>query len=147
MPMNRDDWFHFEAHNSGCYEANWDGRPWVGKFEFGIITTGRSRVFHGVYVAIEGIDGRIWRGQANWCHVEATLNLFEAMMKDGLRLACAGLDPRFYTTGLSDGTGFGYLRGLENRGAFHVLQDPSVSQSGSHSELLPKRILSGPTEF
>ena len=53
--------------------------------------------------------------------------MFATMKADGLHLACAGLDQRFYTTGLSDGSGFGFLRGLEEEGAFHIFDQVFAS--------------------
>lgn len=105
---------------SGECEAVWDGAPWKATYEIGTYHSGRTRVYEGVFTRIGSDDGREWVGHDRWSYVEALKRLFERMTEDGLHLVAAGLDERFYTTGLSDGSGYGYVSGMEDEGLFHI---------------------------
>ena len=121
--MRKREWLNYEVHRRGDCEAWWNGEPWRASYEVGCYFSGRSRVYEGVFTKLTTVDGREWLGTDRWNYVKALRSMFACMSQDGLQLICAGLDDRYYTTGLSDGTGFGYLAGLEDEGAFHIL-DP-----------------------
>ena len=126
--MKKRPWLKYEVHRVGTCDAVWNGRPWTGQYEVGCVYSGKTEVYEGVFVKIMAEDGREWLGADCWWFVDALRKMFAKMNADGLQLVCAGLDERFYATGLSDGTGFGYLAGLEDEGAFHIL-DPIGDQS------------------
>ena len=114
------NWISYEASTTGYCHARWNGKPWRGTYTIGTYHSGRSRVYEGVFTSIKSGDGRVWTGHDRWCLIEALTRLFEQMSDEGLQLVCAGLDERFYETGLSSGSGYGYLRGLENDGPFLI---------------------------
>ena len=125
--MKRRPWLTYEVYRAGECEAIWNGTPWTGRFAVGSYFSGKSKVYEGAFASLEHPDGRRWLGHDRWCPVIALEDMFASMKADGLQLACAGLDQRFYTTGLSDGSGYGFLRGLEDEGAFHIFDQAFAS--------------------
>lgn len=132
--MRKRPWLKYEVHRTGTCDAVWNGRPWAGRFEAGCLYSGKTEVYEGVFVKVISEDGCQWLGRDRWCPVDALHAVYAKMNAEGLQLVCAGLDARFYTTGLSDGTGFGYLAGLEDEGAFHIL-DPIADQEGTRDSV------------
>lgn len=123
----KKNWLKFDVRIEGVCEATRNGNPWIARYQAGIAESGRSRVYAGVFVKLIGPDGREWLGQDSWSYLTSLKQIFSAISAEGIELVCAGLDPSWYTTGLSDGSGHGYLRGREDEGAFHVMDQPHRS--------------------
>jgi len=100
------------------YQARRSGECWIDitgehrvRFEVGIVETGRSRVYEGVYLKVWGPDGQEWLGEDRWSLLRALHDVAGQIESAGGKMMCTGLDPKFYETGLSSGTGYGYIEG------------------------------------
>lgn len=127
--MRNKEWISEEVFTEGECEAIWDGEPWTGRYEVGRRFSGKTKVYEGIVTRLRSPEGRTWEGNDRWCPVEALKQMFRQMSDEGLQMFCAGLDSRFYTTGLSDGSGYGYLRGHEDKGPFFVFDTAPDSNS------------------
>lgn len=115
-------WEHYERHMTGKVAATCGGRALQYHFEIGAITTGRQRVFSRFFVRVKLPDGADVSGEDTGGPVQALRRLNETLLLKGIRLHAAGLDPRFYESGLSSQSSWGYLDG-EDR-AYQMMEFP-----------------------
>jgi hypothetical protein len=99
----------------GCIDA---------EFEIGIIETGRSRVYAGIFLKITLPDGWSCIGEDRWSPIAALHDVARRIEAEGGAMMCVGLDPRFNESGLSSGTGYGYLDG---QGEALYMMEPTPS--------------------
>lgn len=90
------------------------------RFQTGLVESGKSKVYEGLYVRVRYGEKPSWLGRDRWCIQEALLEVAMQAREAGFELRCAGMSPNWYETGLSAGSGYGYLKGRENEGAFHI---------------------------
>jgi hypothetical protein len=117
------DWKRYQPRRSGQCHIDIGGEDVLADFELGIIETGRTRVFSGEYIKVIVPEGDEWLAEG-WSPLAALRALDEEIALVGARLLCAGLHEGFYESGLSAGTGYGYIHGY--RGAVHMLERPSL---------------------
>jgi hypothetical protein len=97
----------------------------------GAVTTGKQRVFHSFYVSVELPDGSTAIGEDRHSVIVALDAVAVVVRNRGFRLLAAGLDRRFYETGLSHNTGCGYMEGYDERfDIFDVSPYPRRDPSG-----------------
>ncbi|MBK1642466.1 hypothetical protein CKO12_11370 [Chromatium okenii] len=108
-------WEHFEPKKSGTcqLQKTTDNTILSGEYERGIVTTGKSRVFHGYYVRVD-IDGETVTGfdpiHSESYHL-ALQNCNAQLAEKDLRLLVAGNVPEYSESAMSGGSGYGYLPG------------------------------------
>lgn len=126
---------HIDLHGSGE----------VGEIEMGVIEVDQGAdflerpCFGGYYVKLIEPDGGVRIGHSASSVVAAMKALDDEMAESGGRLLCAGLHPDFYETGLSEGTGFGYIKGY--RDAVHIFERPLIDSRAKfhpHPLSMPK---------
>jgi hypothetical protein len=72
------------------------------------VSTGKQRVHVGYRTVLES-EIRNFRSGHHSTRIAALRALDQQMQEQGYRLHVWGLDPRYYETGLSDGSGYGYI--------------------------------------
>ena len=112
-------WKKYEGHRSGECWIDLAGEVWA-EFEVGVIETGRQRVYEGLYLKITMSDGRSWIGEDRWSRLTALHDVSRQIEAEGGTMMCVGLDPRFYESGLSAGSGYGYIDG--HCGALYMME-------------------------
>ena len=112
-------WRKSRPYRSGQCRIDIGGDVWA-EFEVGVIETGRQRVYAATYLKITMSDGRAWIGEDRWSPLVALHDVAGQIERDGGTLMCAGLDPRFYESGLSQHTGHGYIEGWPT--ALHMME-------------------------
>ena len=102
-------WKHLQIQRSGkCYYIG-DSGALDGFFDLGLIVTGRSRVFAGVFVQATTPSGEIYCAEDERSFVTALRELRMTLSREGGWLLDAiGCDKRFYQTGLTSGSDWGY---------------------------------------
>ncbi len=97
------------------------------------VTTGKQRVHAGYQTQVDtqlsfaseeeefNTDYPCWSSGIHRSKLQALHAVAEQMKKDGYRLDVWGIDPGFYETGLSSGSGYGYSRGGSGRGAVRAI--------------------------
>jgi len=107
-------WEHFDVFDSGtCLVRNLtSGKTQEWAYLFGYVTTGKQRVFMNYRLVIkEKETGRSFVGNYRH-HLWGTLcDVQKKMNEQGLDLHVAGTSGRYYETGLSHNSGWGYLHG------------------------------------
>jgi hypothetical protein len=83
------------------YQARRSGECWIDitgehrvRFEVGIVETGRSRVYEGVYLKVWGPDGQEWLGEDRWSLLRALHDVAGQIESAGGKMMCTGLDLR-----------------------------------------------------
>jgi hypothetical protein len=109
-------WEHFDSKASGtCQLQNsTDNTTLNGQYQRGLISTGKSRVFHGYYIKVYLEDGEIIMGTDPNNSDSYTLALkdFNAhLAAKNLRLLVAGNVPEYSESAMSGPAGYGYLPG------------------------------------
>lgn len=117
------NWQHYEPHTTGLTCIIDHDRDFDCPFEIGSITTGRQRVFHGYYVKLIAPDGHEAIGTSEHSLREALLDVDRQLDERELVLLAAGTYPKFYESGLSANTGFGFLPNCDF--AVHMLDMPT----------------------
>lgn len=120
-------WKHIEPSQVGDALVLHQNETRNCKFEAGIVTTGRQRVFSAYYVRVDLPDGSSRRGEHRDGPVQALRHLSCLLKDDDMHLIAAGLDERFYESGLSAQSSWGYLHG-EDR-AFHMMEVPRATSA------------------
>lgn len=115
-------WEHTEIGQTGFVTVISEEKPTKCEFEIGSITTGRQRVFHRHFVAIHLPDGTRVEGRDPRCIAIALANAAELSCAAGYRLFAVALDPRFYESGLSFNSSWGYVEGYGP--ALHMMDAP-----------------------
>jgi len=122
-----------ELHPRGNGKCHIDinGVGEVADFEMGVIgispPTGVAEFprVAGYYVKLVGPEGQQWMGRSSASVVSAMRAADDEMGLEGARLLCAGVHNGFYETGLSEGTGYGYISGY--RDAVHIFERPLLA--------------------
>ena len=109
-------WEHFDVFDSGkCVVRDMNsGQEQEWEYLFGYVTTGKQRVFMNYRLIVQEKDnGRCFVGNYRH-HLWGTLcDIHAKMLEHGLDLHVAGTSERYYETGLSHNSGWGYLRGTD----------------------------------
>lgn len=92
-----------------CCEGTINGVPARFTVHTGRIETGRSRMFIGYFASVE-IDGEPVTGADSSGIVFALRNCAEKLRARGVVLDAPALSERFYESGLSENSGWGYMR-------------------------------------
>lgn len=119
-------WEHFEVHTLGLVTVITSNSVSELPVEWGCVTTGRQRVFSRFFVRIELSSGELVTGEDRRSPVHALQSLDEKLKRSSVFVVAAGLDVRWYQTGLTDRTCWGYIEGEELDGAYEMLQLPPV---------------------
>lgn len=99
----------------------------AGTYDLGVVTTGRSRVYSGVFIEITAPDGGTYGADDPHSFVGALRALDKSLfIHGGWILDAVGLHPRFHQTGLTDGTEWGYYPGCSSA---VVMLDPSPAET------------------
>lgn len=106
--MAKRPWRHFEVRCSGMCEIEIGKRTSEARYEFGLVETGKQRVYAGVEVRIWNPAGGQWVGHDDWSPLEALLAASKSAHADGVKLMCSGLSLFFFQTGLSWQTPYGF---------------------------------------
>ena len=130
-----DLWLHFEPRIVGLCVLHNGNAEVEARFQTGLVESGKSRVYEGLYVKVRYGQILSWLGRDRWSFQEALLEVAMKALNDGYELRCAGLSPEWYETGLSSGSGYGYLRDRENEGAVHIC-DPLTARAGDALRLV-----------
>jgi hypothetical protein len=124
-------WQHFEPRIVGLCVL-YDGEKEVdARFQTGLVESGKTRVYEGLYVRVRYGEQPSWLGRDRWCFQEALLEVAIQARQKGFELRCAGISPNWYETGLSSGSGYGYLKGREHEGAFHICDPLTLRKEGA----------------
>lgn len=123
-------WEHTEIGQTGFVTVIIaEEKPTKCEFEIGSITTGKQRVFHRHFVAIHLPDGARVEGRDPHCIASALANAAELARRAGYRLFAVALDPRFYESGLSFNSSWGYVEGYNT--SFHMMDAPPYPRASS----------------
>ena len=126
-----DLWLHFEPRIVGLCVLHHGGSEVKARFQTGLVESGKSRVYEGLYVRVRYGKQPSWLGRDRWCFQEALLEVAMQARQQGFELWCAGMSPNWYETGLSSGSGYGYLRGREHEGACHICNPLTPREGGA----------------
>lgn len=126
-------WEHWEIGQEGNVVAFVAEKPVRCPYAIGSITTGRQRVFHRHFVAISLPDGSRIEGRDPHCIVAALEKVGAFAAQYGFRLFAAGLDPRFYESGLSFNSSWGYMEGHDR--AIHMMDAPPYPRVAVEQEM------------
>ncbi|WP_421853140.1 hypothetical protein [Novosphingobium sp.] len=66
-------------------------------------------MYAAIFLKVSMSDGRAWIGEDRWSPLAALHDVARQIEAERGTMMCAGLDPRFYESGLSSCTGYGYL--------------------------------------
>lgn len=105
-------WKHYEVQRSGIVSIIIGEEAVDCQFRMGNITTGKQRVYQCYYLCIALPDGREAIGEDQHNLRAALLDVAKKLAEMGITLTVAGLDDRFYESGLSHNSGQGYIDGL-----------------------------------
>ncbi len=120
-------WEHYEISSTCVSTVIVDDHVENWACEMGVVTTGRQRVFSRWFVSVRLPDGSCGSGEHRDGPVQALRCLDDAFRLLDLRLLAAGLDTRFYESGLSTQSSWGYIDG-EAR-AYHMMEVPPPRHS------------------
>ena len=126
-----DLWLHFEPRIVGLCMLHNGNAEVEARFQTGLIESGKSRVYEGLYVKVRYGQILSWLGRDRWSFQKALLEVAMKARDDGYELRCAGVSPDWYETGLSSGSGYGYLKGREHEGAFHICDPLTRREEGA----------------
>lgn len=103
-------WRHYEVRHTGqVVLIDQTGGRITAEYESGLVATGRTRVFAGYFVRLTLPGGTEFLGEDEHSLRSALLRLASNMSAVRLAPQCAGLDPRWRESGLSENSGFGYF--------------------------------------
>ena len=104
----RRPWRRYHNRETGSCSVITEDGPIEAYFEVGTVTTGRSQVFVGTFVRVTTPDGQSHLSEDPYSYVKALAALDLHLFKSGWILNAIGTDSRFYQTGLTDGSTWGY---------------------------------------
>lgn len=102
-------WYHYEIRSTGIIWFAQMDRLSEASFEIGVSFTGKQRVFHSYFINVIHPDGLVTIGMDRHNLRDALFDVAKQLAQMGYTLAVAGLDDRFYETGLSHNSGLGYI--------------------------------------
>lgn len=82
----------YEVEHDGVFEAISNRKPWIGRFEIGIILAKSDRRFFCHYGRVIGPDGQVWTGKSRWSLKTAVQSQLRQMVDSGVQLESAGLE-------------------------------------------------------
>jgi len=104
------EWRHNEVRAAGAaILVDRDGLPVTATYKMGIVSTGRSRVFAGHFVKLVLASETEFTGEDEHSMRSALWRLASNLSSVKLELRCSGLDERWWESGLSANTGWGYF--------------------------------------
>ncbi|WP_242122203.1 hypothetical protein [Sphingomonas lacusdianchii] len=123
-------WRHYEIRGRGTVSVlGDDGVAIDATYNSGLVATGKTRVFAGYFVRLTLPSGTEFLGEDEHSLRSALLRLASNMSAVKLAPQCAGLDPRWRESALSENSGFGYF-------VFHPepvhMMDPTPSALGAN---------------
>jgi hypothetical protein len=108
-------WEHFDVKKMGkCKILKIESNEiFVADYQMGIIFTGKTRSFWGHQIKIEWNDKSFSGKSQNSAdsYLSALSECNKNLESEGLRLLVAGNSPSYSESGLSSGSGFGYVNG------------------------------------
>lgn len=114
-------WRHYEVRGRGDVPVVDElGCTLSARYTTGLVSTGRSRVFAGYFVKLILPSGTEFAGEDEHSLRSALLRLASSMAAVRIDLQCAGLDPRWRESGLSENSGYGYFTFY--REAVHMME-------------------------
>lgn len=116
------NWKHYEIWRTGTVTINHVDQEAHCNFAIGGITTGKQRVFHRFYIRLTLPDGAQVIGEDQHNLRSALFDVGIELNKLGITLSVAGLDERFYETGLSHNSGLGYIDDIGRVGMMEPIQ-------------------------
>lgn len=125
-------WRHYETRHEGAISlCSGKGATVVVTYRYGIVSTGRSRVFAGHFIQAVLPSGTEFMGENEHSLRSALLRLASNLSVVNLTTNCSGLDPRWRESGLSENTGWGYFVFWPE--AVHIMSPvpPSVDKKDS----------------
>ncbi|WP_156460697.1 hypothetical protein [Sphingomonas sp. Leaf339] len=103
-------WRHYEVRHTGqVVLIDQTGGQITAEYESGLVATGKTRVFAGYFVRLTLPSETVFLGEDEHALRSALLRLASNMSAVKLAPQCAGLDPRWRESGLSENSGFGYF--------------------------------------
>lgn len=103
-------WRNYEVRGGGdVHVVNEQGGLLPASYATGLVLTGKTRVFAGYFVKLALSSGTEFTGEDSHSLRSALLRLASNLSAVRLALDCAGLDPRWRESGLSENTGYGYF--------------------------------------
>lgn len=101
-------WKHYDAARSGVCLINHKGAGEATGYRYGIVSTGRTRVFAGYFVEVE-LLGESIIGESGRSMREALRAVAAKLAELDTSLDCAGLCDQWSESGLTENSGWGYL--------------------------------------
>ncbi len=106
-------WKHYSGREHAAFIAplSTDGRPGrllAVKARYGLVQTGRSRVFHAYFVEVSAPSGETWLGEHRYSLRGALRDTAHQLEGDGWSLSAVGLTCDWRESGLSENSGYGY---------------------------------------
>lgn len=103
-------WRHYEGRSTGDVPVVIEqGDTLSATYTTGIVSTGRTRVFAGYFVGLVLPSGTEFTGEDEHSLRRALRRLAANLSSVRIDLQCAGLDPRWQESGLSENSGYGYF--------------------------------------
>jgi hypothetical protein len=103
-------WRHYEVRSTGDVPVVIEQCDILSAtYTTGIVSTGKRRVFAGYFVALVLPSGTEFTGEDEHSLRRALRRLAANLSSVRIDLQCAGLDPRWQESGLSENSGYGYF--------------------------------------
>jgi hypothetical protein len=103
-------WQHYEVRGSGDVRVVVEETGALSaRYTTGIISTGKTRVFAGYFVGLVLPSGTEFTGEDEHSLRRALMRLASDLSAVLIELQCAGLDPGWQESGLSENSGYGYF--------------------------------------
>lgn len=103
-------WRHYEVRGAGDVPVVIEETGAVSaRYTTGIVSTGKTRVFAGYFVGLVLPSGTEFTSEDEHSLRRALVRLASNLSAVLIGLQCAGLDPRWQESGLSENSGYGYF--------------------------------------
>lgn len=103
-------WRHYEVRGRGDVPVVIEqGDSLLATYTTGLVSTGKTRVFAGYFVKLVLPSGTEFAGEDEYSRRSALLRLASNLSAVKIDLLCAGIDPRWRESGLSENSGYGYF--------------------------------------
>lgn len=127
-------WRRYSGRDRECFIrplADPNAAPREARVQYGVVKTGRQRVFVGYFVQVIQQHGGEWLAEDPHSLRRALRAVERSLNADGWSLKVIGLDAEWSETGLSANTGFGYHPDLE--GPVHMMDAPAERSHVPHA--------------
>lgn len=138
-------WEHIDVSYRGPVAASNQATGLVeqGWLELAVIRTGKSRSLHG-YVASVVVGEQEYNGASRYSELQALQACANAMREQQMELLCAGVGDQFRESGLSSGTGYGYVHGrhtvhVGSQGYARFLEPETLNAGAGSVDGMPPR--------